>query len=114
MLMVAPRTDRFDESTVAKVSAYLDDALNDPPAWAVAKAVRGQHRAACGRDHNYAFALGPGVLGAIALLELEAAKLALRQLKLGLSAAPSFAAAERIATASAGSLIAGPSGKGQQ
>jgi hypothetical protein len=111
MLMVAPTTDRSDESTVAKVSVYLDDALDDLPAWAVAKAVQRWHRAECGSVHNYTFAPAPGVLRGIALQELEPAKLVLRQLKLVLSAAPSLAEAEKIASASARSLIARPGGE---
>ena len=110
MLMVAPTTDKSDESTVAKVSVYLDDALDDLPAWAVENAVRRWHRAECG-GHNYTFAPAPGVLRGIALEELEPAKLVLRQLKLVLSAAPSFAEAEKIVSASARSLIARPKGE---
>jgi hypothetical protein len=110
MLMVAPTADKSDETTVAKVSVYLDDALDDLPAWAVENAVRRWHRAECG-VHNYTFAPAPGVLRGIALQELEPAKLVLRQLKLVLSAAPSIAEAEKIASASARSLIARPRGE---
>jgi hypothetical protein len=108
--MVAPTADKSDETTVAKVSVYLDDALDDLPAWAVENAVRRWHRAECG-VHNYTFAPAPGVLRGIALQELEPAKLVLRQLKLVLSAAPSIAEAEKIASASARSLIARPRGE---
>jgi hypothetical protein len=108
MLMVAPTADRSDESTVAKVSAYLDDALNDLPAWAVAAAVRRWHRAECGPEHNYTFAPAPGVLRTIALQELEPAKLVLRKLKSVLSAATSFAEAEKIASVSVGAVILRP------
>jgi hypothetical protein len=90
------------------VSVYLDDALDDVPAWAVENAMRRWHRSECGVLHNYAFAPAPGVLRGIALQELEPAKLVLRQLKLVLSAAPSLAEAEKIASASARCLIPRP------
>jgi hypothetical protein len=108
MLMVAPSADRSEESTVAKVSAYIDDALNDVPAWAVGEAVRRWHRAECGAEFTYTFAPAPGVLRTIALRELEPAKLALRKLNLVLSAAPSFADAEKLASGSFGAVVLGP------
>jgi hypothetical protein len=111
MLLVAPTADRSDESTVAKISAYLDDALDDLPAWAVAAAVRHWHRAECGPEHNYTYAPAPGVLRSIALKELEPAKLVLRKLNLVLSAVPSFDEAEKIASASLRGVISMPMGK---
>jgi hypothetical protein len=102
-----PNTLKFFDKAI---SQYLDDALDDVPAWAVENAVRRWHRSECGGQHNYAFAPAPGVLRGIALQELEPAKLVLRRLKLVLSAAPSLAEAEKIASASARSLIARPTG----
>lgn len=108
MLLVAPTADRSDESTVAKMSTYLDDALDDVPAWAVAAAARRWHRAECGSAHNYSFAPAPGELRTIAMEYLEPAKLVLRQLSLVLSAAPSFAEAEKIASASPVAVLPRP------
>jgi hypothetical protein len=110
MLLVAPTADRSDEGTVAKVSAYLDDALDDLPAWAVAAAVRRWHRMECGSAYNYNFAPAPGVLRTIVLEHLEPAKLALLRLKLVLSAAPSVAEAEKIASGSIAQLVPRPIG----
>jgi hypothetical protein len=111
MLLVTPTIDKSDESTVAKVSVYLDHALDDVPAWAVAAAMRRWYRSECGSGHNYSFAPSPGVLRTIVLEHLEPAKLVLRQLKLVLSAAPSFAETERIASASCVAVLPRPMGE---
>jgi hypothetical protein len=108
MLMVSPTADKSAESTVAKVSVYLDDALNDVPAWAVAAALRRWHRSECGPAHNYSFAPAPGVLRTIVLEHLEPAKLVLRRLRMVLSAAASFAEAEKIASASPVAVLPRP------
>jgi hypothetical protein len=84
---------------------------NGVPAWAVDEAVRRWHRGECGDEYNYSFAPAPGTLRTIALQELEPAMTTLRSLKLVLSAAPSFADAERLAAAPPGAIIVRPTGK---
>ena len=70
--------------------------------------VRRWHRSECGPAHNYTFAPAPGVLRTIVLEYLEPATLVLRRLKLMLSAALSFAEAEKIASASARAVVPRP------
>jgi hypothetical protein len=52
-----------ERSGEARAEAYMD-ALDDVPAWALDKAIRGWHRGEVG-EHNYSFAPAPAVLRAV-------------------------------------------------
>jgi hypothetical protein len=111
------KIDRGDDSKkshpdlVSQLGQTRKSGCNEVPAWAVDEAVRRWHRGECGDEYNYSFAPAPGALRRIALQELEPAMATLRSLKLMLSAAPSFADAERLAAAPPGAIIVRPTGK---